>query len=115
MGRGKDAGLCLLVTAAAPDSETGQRLAKIAASHDGFELAQLDLEVRREGDVLGAAQSGGSSLRLLRATHDSKTIAQAREVAATIIAEDPSLSEHQALATGVARLDPERAEFLSRT
>src|SRR5690625_5282389 len=71
VGRGKDAGLCLLVTTAEPDTETGQRLAKIAASHDGFELAQLDLEVRREGDVLGAAQSGGSSLRLLRATHDA--------------------------------------------
>lgn len=115
VGRGKDAGLCLLVTTAEPDTETGQRLAKIAASHDGFELAQLDLEVRREGDVLGAAQSGGSSLRLLRATHDAKTIAQAREVAAEVIAADPHLREHPALATGVARLDPERAEFLSRT
>jgi len=115
VGRGSQPGLCLLVTSADPDSETGQRLAQIAATHDGFELAQLDLQVRREGDVLGTAQSGRTSLRLLRATMDVETIAQARNVANTVIEADPELRAHPALAAAIHRIDPERAEFLDRT
>ncbi|HLS04206.1 MAG TPA: ATP-dependent DNA helicase RecG, partial [Actinomycetales bacterium] len=114
VGRGSEAGLCLLVTTADPASETGERLRRIAATHDGFELAQLDLEVRREGDVLGTAQSGRTSLRLLRATIDAETIAQARNAANQIVEQDADLGSHPALATAVHRIDPERAEFLDR-
>jgi len=114
VGRGSQPGLCLLVTTAEPNSETGQRLEKIAALHDGFELAQLDLEVRREGDVLGTAQSGRTSLRLLRATVDIETIAAARSAANSVISADPHLEEHDALAAALHRIAPERAEFLER-
>lgn len=115
VGRGSKPGLCLLVTTADPASETGERLARIAATHDGFELAQLDLEVRREGDVLGTAQSGRTSLRLLRATIDVETIAAARNAANEIVETDPELIQNQALAAAIHRVDPERAEFLDRT
>lgn len=115
VGRGSKPGLCLLVTTADPASETGERLARIAATHDGFELAQLDLEVRREGDVLGTAQSGRTSLRLLRATVDVETIAQARNAANALIETDPDLAQHPALESAIRRVDPERAEFLDRT
>jgi ATP-dependent DNA helicase RecG len=116
VGRGSDAGLCLLVTAADPASPQRERLAALAATNDGFELARLDLQQRREGDVLGAAQSGRtSSLRLLRVLEDADLIARAREDAVALVARDPDLSRHPALASAIARtLDPERAEFLDR-
>ena len=76
VARGKHAGLCLLVTEAPAASPTGQRLAAVAATSDGFELARLDLETRREGDVLGAAQSGKrSGIRLLSLLEDEELIA----------------------------------------
>jgi ATP-dependent DNA helicase RecG len=116
VGRGAGAGLCLLVSAADPASPAGERLSALAATTDGFELAQLDLQQRREGDVLGAAQSGrGSSLRLLRVVQDADVIARARERAAALVAADPDLAAHPALADAIARtLDPEREEFLDR-
>ena len=79
VARGKHAGLCLLVTEASTASATGQRLAAVAATSDGFELARLDLETRREGDILGAAQSGRrSGIRLLSLLEDEELIATAR-------------------------------------
>ena len=58
VGRGSEPGLCLLVTASDPDSPARERLAAVAATTDGFELSRLDVELRHEGDVLGARQSG---------------------------------------------------------
>ena len=76
VARGKHAGLCLLVTEAKTASLTGQRLAAVAATSDGFELARLDLETRREGDILGAAQSGKrSGVRMLSLLEDEELIA----------------------------------------
>src|SRR5690606_29092219 len=66
VGRGSEAGLCLLVTGAEDGSPARERLDAVASTIDGFELSRLDVELRREGDVLGASQSGvRSSLRLL--------------------------------------------------
>ncbi len=79
VGRGRDAGLCLLVTEAPPDSPARERLDAVAATGDGFQLSRLDLEQRREGDVLGSAQAGRrSSLKLLRLLADEDLIASAR-------------------------------------
>ena len=116
VGRGADPGLCLLVSGADPASPAGERLAALAATTDGFELARLDLRQRREGDVLGAAQSGrGSSLRLLRVIEDADVIADAREEATTLVGADPDLLDHPALAGAIARaLDAERQGFLDR-
>jgi ATP-dependent DNA helicase RecG len=115
VGRGGHAGLCLLVT----DAATGparERLDAVAATTDGFELSRVDLEARREGDVLGAAQSGGrSSLRLLRVLRDEHVIAQAREDAAALVARDPGLEQHPVLRDALAQvLDPDREAFLER-
>ncbi|MGR2751462.1 ATP-dependent DNA helicase RecG [Agromyces arachidis] len=116
VGRGSVPGLCLLVTAAEAGSLARDRLEAVAGTLDGFELARVDLELRQEGDVLGATQSGRrSSLKLLRVTRDGDLIAEAREAAAAVLADDPGLAGHPALAAAVRRrLDDESTEYLSR-
>jgi ATP-dependent DNA helicase RecG len=104
VGRGGVPGLCLLVTAAEAESTARERVDAVAATLDGFDLAQVDLELRREGDVLGSMQSGGrSSLKLLRVVHDSEVIIEARADAAELLATDPDLSDHPALAEALQR------------
>ncbi|WP_127782695.1 ATP-dependent DNA helicase RecG [Rhodococcus sp. X156] len=114
VGRGGHAGLCLLLTSAAPGSRSRERIEAVAATTDGFELAQLDLEQRREGDVLGVAQSGHkSSLRMLSLLRDTEVIAAAREQAELIVAGDPTLQAHPGLAAMVtSALDGERVSYL---
>jgi ATP-dependent DNA helicase RecG len=116
VGRGSAPGLCLLVTEADPGSPARTRLDAVAATLDGFALARVDLEARREGDVLGAAQSGGrSSLRLLRVLRDEQVIEAARHEAVAVVAADPELTTHPALAQAIAELvDPEREAYLDR-
>jgi ATP-dependent DNA helicase RecG len=115
VGRGTSPGLCLLVTET--ESEiVQQRLLAVAATNDGFTLARLDLEQRREGDVLGARQSGGKSqLRLLRLLRDEDLILAAREDAFAIVGADPDLGQHPALRNVIASaLDDEQAAYLER-
>jgi ATP-dependent DNA helicase RecG len=116
VGRGRDAGLCLLVTDAPPASPARERLDAVAATGDGFQLSRLDLQQRREGDVLGSAQAGRrSSLKLLRLLADEDLIATAREEAATLVGEDPKLTAHQALKEAIDDfLGDRRAEFLDK-
>ncbi|MBN1093575.1 ATP-dependent DNA helicase RecG [Blastococcus sp. TML/M2B] len=116
VARGKHAGLCLLVTDAPTSSPTGQRLAAVAATSDGFELARLDLETRREGDVLGAAQSGTrSGIRLLSLLEDEELIATARAEATALLATDRGLADHPGLAAEVAALaSDDRADWLEK-
>ncbi|AGP54758.1 ATP-dependent DNA helicase RecG [Streptomyces rapamycinicus NRRL 5491] len=116
VGRGSAAGLCLLVTDMPEGSPARARLGAVAATLDGFELSRIDLEQRREGDVLGQAQSGvRSSLRVLAVIDDEEVIAAAREEAAAIVAADPELTGYPQLRTALdALLDKERAEFLDK-
>jgi ATP-dependent DNA helicase RecG len=116
VARGRHPGLCLLVTEAPTASPTGQRLAAVAATSDGFELARLDLETRREGDVLGAAQSGRrSGIRLLSLLEDEDLIATARTDATALLATDRGLADHPGLAAEVAALaTDERADYLEK-
>ncbi len=117
VGRGTAPGLCLLVTEAPSGSRARARLDAVAATSDGFQLAQLDLQNRREGDVLGASQSGRrSSLRLLSVLRDEDVIARARASAEALVAEDPLLAAHPPLAQAVASLtDSERASYLDKS
>jgi ATP-dependent DNA helicase RecG len=117
VGRGRDPGLCLLVTDAVEESKARERLAAVASTLDGFELSRLDLEQRREGDVLGESQSGRrSSLRLLTLLRDEDIIREARTEATALVEEDPELREHPVLAAELAALlDEERAEYLEKT
>jgi ATP-dependent DNA helicase RecG len=117
VGRGSAPGLCLLVTEAVADSDARVRLDAVASTLDGFRLAELDLEQRREGDVLGAAQSGRRKhLQLLSLLRDAELITRAREEAIALLAEDPELSSHPGLAATVATLvDAERAEYLEKS
>ncbi|MGC5029493.1 ATP-dependent DNA helicase RecG [Micromonospora sp. DT229] len=116
VGRGSAPGLCLLVTEATEGSSARERLDAVASTTDGFKLAELDLEQRREGDVLGAAQSGRRShLRLLSLLRDADLIRDARAEAITMVEQDPELSRQPALAASVAALvDADRAEYLEK-
>jgi ATP-dependent DNA helicase RecG len=117
VGRGRVEGLCLLVTSAPEGSAARERLTGVAATSDGFELARLDLENRREGDVLGATQSGRrSSLRLLSVLRDEDVIADARAAAEVVVLADPSLTTHPRLAAAVAKLnDSEQGDYLEKS
>ena len=117
VGRGSVKGLCLLVTEADADSPAAVRLKAVASTTDGFELSRIDLEQRREGDVLGAAQSGRrSSLRLLSVLKDEDLIGQAREAATELVEGDPQLAGHPALAREVAALtESDQADYLAMT
>ncbi|MEJ7633224.1 ATP-dependent DNA helicase RecG [Aeromicrobium sp.] len=117
VGRGSEAGLCLLVTLTEDGSPARERLDAVASTSDGFELSRLDVELRREGDVLGARQSGvRSSLRLLSVVKDGDVIEEARRVADAIVSADPTLASHPALASAVHELEhSERADYLERT
>ena len=115
VGRGTSPGLCLLVTETESEA-VKQRLTSVAATNDGFTLARLDLEQRKEGDVLGARQSGGrSQLRLLRLLRDEDLILAAREDAFAIVTADPNLEQHTALGDVIASaFDEEQAAYLER-
>ena len=116
VGRGSAPGLCLLVTEAVAGSPARARLDAVAATTDGFELSRVDLEQRREGDVLGEAQSGGrSSLRMLTVVEDEEIIAEARAEAGTLVARDPELAAAPGLRVALdALVDSERAAFLDK-
>jgi ATP-dependent DNA helicase RecG len=116
VGRGREPGLCLLVTESG-NPQSRERLEAVAATTDGFALSRLDLEQRREGDVLGAAQSGGkSSLKLLRLLPDEELIGQAREEATALVSDDPKLTRHPALAQAIGTaLGPDGAEYLDKS
>ncbi|KQR52749.1 ATP-dependent DNA helicase RecG [Leifsonia sp. Leaf336] len=116
VGRGGVPGLCLLVTHAEEGSLARQRVDAVAATLDGFELANVDLELRREGDVLGSRQSGGrSSLKLLRVVSDGELISEARVAAAETL-DDGGLAAHPALAAALARrLDESERAFLGKS
>jgi len=116
VGRGSHEGLCLLVTEAEAGGPSRQRLDAVAATLDGFKLSRLDLEQRREGDVLGAAQAGRkSSLKLLTLLADEKLIGHARREATDLVDADPALSGQPALAAAVAALlELQQAEYLEK-
>jgi ATP-dependent DNA helicase RecG len=116
VGRGSAAGLCLLVSEMPEASPARQRLNAVAATLDGFELSRIDLEQRREGDVLGQAQSGArTSLRVLSVIDDEEIIAEAREEATTLVAADPELTRLTGLRTALdALLDEEKEQYLEK-
>lgn len=116
VGRGSAPAWCLLQTSAADGTPAAERLGAVAATGDGFALARLDLEQRREGNVVGAEQSGRrSGLKLLSLLRDESIIRQARDDAAALVGADPELAGQPGLARAVARLAAhDQAEFLQK-
>jgi ATP-dependent DNA helicase RecG len=117
VGRGGLPGRCFLRTSAGDSSPSMERLRAVAASNDGFELARIDLIARREGDVLGAVQSGvASSLRFLSLVEDAEVIDDAREFAAAVVRDDLALADHRPLADLVdAVMGPSRISYLDKS
>ncbi|MEN2422172.1 ATP-dependent DNA helicase RecG [Streptomyces rimosus] len=116
VGRGSAPGLCLLVSEMPEASPARARLAAVAGTLDGFELSRIDLEQRREGDVLGQAQSGArTSLRMLAVIEDEQVIEAAREEATAVVTTDPELTGYPELRTALqALLDAEREQYLDK-
>ncbi|WP_443066247.1 ATP-dependent DNA helicase RecG [Streptomyces sp. NBC_01262] len=116
VGRGSAPGLCLLVSEMPEAAAARARLDAVAGTLDGFELSRIDLEQRREGDVLGQAQSGTrSSLRMLTVIDDEDVIAAAREEATALVAADPELAGHPDLRSALESLvDADREEYLDK-
>lgn len=116
VGRGGLPGTCLLVTTLEPGHPSRRRLEAVASTTDGFALSQEDLKLRREGDILGASQSGGrSTLKLLRVLEHEDLIARARNDAQALVAGDPALAKQPALAAAIDEyLNPEKEAFLER-
>jgi ATP-dependent DNA helicase RecG len=116
IGRGSSPGLCLLVTNSLPETPARIRLEAVASTLDGFELSKIDLEQRREGDVLGASQSGTRShLRLLRVLRDEELIDSARQSAEKIIEADPSLAGFKILNDEIKFLETDSAtDFIDK-
>jgi len=116
VGRGTSPGLCLLVSSAPAESTARERLDAVSKTQDGFELSRIDLEQRREGDVLGASQSGSRShLRLLRVLRDESLIEAAREVGAELLAQDSGLNGYPLLKQELAKLQADAAaEFIDK-
>jgi ATP-dependent DNA helicase RecG len=117
VGRGGHPGLCLLVTHAPPDAPALERLTAVAGTTDGFELSRVDLELRREGDVLGRSQAGGrSGLQNLRVLRDEPTIVEARAAAESLLDRDPDLLGSPALAVEVADLElSQQGQFMEKS
>ena len=117
IGRGEHPGLCLLITETSPMGGAMARLDAVAGTLDGFELSVLDLRQRREGDVLGSAQSGTArSLRLLSLLDDLEVITAAQQLARRVVEADPGLQRHPGLATMMhAAVDAERVAYLAKS
>ena len=115
VGRGTSPGLCLLVTKSLAESPSRLRLEAVASTTDGFELSRIDLEQRREGDVLGTSQSGTRShLRLLRVLRDEVLIEVARTEAQLII--ENGISAHSLLEAALKKLELDTAtEFIDKS
>ncbi|VDG76269.1 ATP-dependent DNA helicase RecG [Actinobaculum suis] len=115
IGRGSKPGICLAISNAEPGSVAHSRLEAFASTTDGFALAEKDVELRAEGDVLGSSQAGRSShLRFLSVVNDKAIVEQARAAAKAEVASDSELAAHTALAEAIAELDTERADYMER-
>jgi len=116
VGRGGLPGLCLLLTSAEEESPAMIRVNAVAETNDGFKLSEIDLELRREGDVLGSTQSGGrSSLKLLRVLRDQELIQRVRTSVQAIYSADPTLEKHLSLARALEAQDKANRDFLTKS
>lgn len=114
IGRGDKPGVCLLVSTVEPGSTAEERLKAVAETRDGFELSQRDLELRGEGDVFGARQSGGRGMnRILSVVRDAEIITEASELSTRILSEDPELEHYTTLGGEIDEFA--EADYLDRT
>jgi ATP-dependent DNA helicase RecG len=112
VGRGAAKSWCYLLSET-PTPEGEERLAALERTNDGFELAEVDLDLRGEGTILGTRQKGVNDLKLASLRKHRKYVALAREVAFDIVGADPALAHHPGLARELrALVDDEDREYL---
>nr|MDQ3575769.1 DNA helicase RecG [Actinomycetota bacterium] len=115
VGRGAAESWCFLLGGAGATGAE-ERLAAMVRTTDGFELAEVDLELRGEGTILGTRQKGQSDLKLASLRRDKDLVQQARQVALSVVGDDPTLERHHVLADEVrAMVDDEEAAFLFKS
>jgi ATP-dependent DNA helicase RecG len=114
VGRGEHPGVCLLIADPATE-EAEERLDAMAATNDGFELANVDLMIRGQGTVFGARQSGMADLRLAHIIRDFELLSAARHDAFSLVDHDPDLSRHPELADEVRALLGDSVEWLFKS
>ena len=117
VGRGAAVSYCYLLSDAGGGPESEERLGAMVRTTDGFELAEVDLELRGAGSIMGTRQKGRSDLRLASLRRrDREMVATAREIAFEIVDGDPHLAAHDVLADDIAHLvDEDEAEFLFKS
>ena len=120
VGRGAARSQCWLLTQPAESAEQDEgispRVTAVVGSTDGFELAEIDLQLRGEGTLMSSAQKGRNDLRLASLRTDAELIKLARDVAFEIIGDDPDLAGHPALLDELTLLFTDDAEeFLTRS
>ena len=115
VGRSGEPAWCFLLSEAGSPEATA-RLEAMEASTDGFVLADVDLELRGEGTILGARQKGRSDLKLARLLSDRDLVVEARSLAVELVAADPDLDDHRLLVDELRLfVDEDEAEFLFKS
>jgi ATP-dependent DNA helicase RecG len=93
VGRGAEQSYCILMTSDKISSDTKKRISTMVRTNDGFEIAEVDLELRGPGDIMGTQQSGVLELKIADLSKDGPLVAQARDIARTILEKDPRLEQ----------------------
>lgn len=115
VGRGAARSWCYLLSES-PTAEGEERLAALERTNDGFELAEVDLDLRGEGTILGTRQKGVNDLKLASLRRHRKYVRLARQVAFGIVGNDPTLAAHPALARELRNLvDDDDREYLFKS
>ena len=115
VGRGEAQGHCVLVAHGEPSEESARRLTALVSSTDGFELAEIDLDIRGEGTVMGERQKGRNDLKLASLRRDGEVIVAARAVAERLVGDGDGLGRYPSLVDELSLLEPEGEEFLLKS
>jgi ATP-dependent DNA helicase RecG len=115
VGRGSDRAVCFLV-GGGDTADAEQRLAAMVRSTDGFELAEVDLDIRGEGTIMGERQKGRNDLKLASLRRDRDWVTRARDAAFELVDADPLLASHPLLKDEIELfLDDSDQQFLAKS
>jgi ATP-dependent DNA helicase RecG len=113
VGRGGEQSYCILMAGKEPSREARKRLDTMCRTNDGFEISEVDLELRGPGDLMGTQQSGVLDLQVADLVKDRLILEDARSLAREVLSNDPELESpaNTGLRKGLERLQKNRADF----